>query len=218
MQLALTAIHKAQSLGEIEVFLTKALAESFNLIWVRIVFLSQNIILNQLVELKNSHAVLEIPILNDQGPVATACFGRNLEEPFSQSENHFLQQVTEAVSLALDRFHKMEEAEALKQQWEATFEAISDPIFLTGDDFKVIQANRAFLDKTKKSLKSILGQNGFKIFFKKEVEPKESFQVTENGFVYEVTCQKIHLQERWKYENIFFIFFKRHYSQEANGA
>ncbi len=57
-----------------------------------------------------------------------------------------------------------------KRLWEATFDAIVDPVLLVSDDYRVERANRAAATAAGVDVRNLVGQTCFKIFAKR-VEP-----------------------------------------------
>ena len=56
--------------------------------------------------------------------------------------------MAEAVSLSIERTFQYQKGQELKRQWEATFDAISDPICLTDQNYNILRVNAGFLKKT----------------------------------------------------------------------
>jgi two-component system NtrC family sensor kinase len=87
-----------------------------------------------------------------------------------------LNRVAEAVSLALGRIQKLEESEELKKQWEATFNAVSDPVAIIEANFDIIQANSAI---THRHPQSVVGRKCFEVLYQRD-KPCESCQRGKN--------------------------------------
>ncbi len=51
-----------------------------------------------------------------------------------------------------------------KQEWEATFDSISDPVFIHDSEFNIIRANRAYASAAKMSLSDIIGRRYYEVF------------------------------------------------------
>ena len=69
------------------------------------------------------------------------------------------------MSLAIDRLTKLDQSETLKAQWEATFDAILDPVSLIGSDFTVIRLNRAFANSSGAEPERIIGRKCYEALF-----------------------------------------------------
>ena len=159
--LALLALHQAQSVVEMERRLLNALTPSLNLSALRIVFSAQSSI-QTLISTENIYAVLLS--LNGERE-ASVIFHRESTESFTKAETAFLDQVAEAAGLALDRLMALKESENLKKQWDATFDAILDPLCITTLDFKIVRTNKAFCRIAKKSFSEVIGQDPLLLLF-----------------------------------------------------
>lgn len=54
--------------------------------------------------------------------------------------------------------------ERAKREWEATFDGISDPIFIHDSDFRIIRANKAYSEKAGMPYSQIIGRPYYEIF------------------------------------------------------
>lgn len=75
---------------------------------------------------------------------AQIIFLRSKEKPFSRDETDFLSKLTEFVNLAAERMNQVGEAQKIKQLWEQTFNAITDPVILINNNYEIVQSNQAF--------------------------------------------------------------------------
>jgi two-component system NtrC family sensor kinase len=144
-QRALIAVHKSNSVGEMEKLLTSAISEAFKIQWARIVLGTNRIALDKI-----QHDRLQIPIhtaeLKLQNEVlGSVSFGRKTES-FSRGEKEFLTQIADSVALALGRLKILRDTEEIKMQWEATFNSITSPLALINSKHEVIRANGAFIN------------------------------------------------------------------------
>ena len=144
---ALVAIHRAGSIAEMERLINEALSGALGLSWTRVLFHSQArletaAITEKLVSLHSS------PLTRGRENLGSIYFARDSKSPFSRDEQGFLSQIADAVSLAIDRLTKLEQSEALKHQWEATFDAILDPVSLIDRDYTVVRINRSFAERS----------------------------------------------------------------------
>jgi two-component system, NtrC family, sensor kinase len=162
---ALVAIHRAVSIGEMERLINEALSGALGLTWTRILFQSQS----------------ELGLRNPMGPQILAIhtatltrgketlghiyFARDGAHPFTRDENGFLEQIADAVSLAIDRLTKLAQSETLKYQWETTFDAILDPVSLITDDFTVVRINRSFADRSGSEPEKVIGRKCHEALF-----------------------------------------------------
>src|SRR3990172_5949428 len=54
--------------------------------------------------------------------------------------------------------------EKAKNEWEATFDAITDPLFMHDRDLNIIRANMAYMEYSGKSFNDIMGRPYYSIF------------------------------------------------------
>lgn len=139
---ALFAIQRAYSVTEIENNLHKALSSSLKLSWVRIKFQSQNDNIEQIQALEFSTFSTDLILENKK--LGKIIFARPKALPFSDEDQKFLVQISQAISLAMDRLNQLEKSEFLKQQWKSTFDAILEPVALIRADYELIDFNRSF--------------------------------------------------------------------------
>lgn len=197
---AMTAVHNADSIGQIETRLLSALGELLKLSWVRIFFhINENLEgqLQNLSGLSLFRADLNIGGKN----LGRIVFARDSRLDFTRTEKVALEQIAESVTLALDRLAKLDMAENLKHQWDSTFDAISDPLCLTDDQFHIIKINQAFKNITGLPINQIIGVNCLLAFCGTQTPLKpltESSWIIEKRILtdteprkYEVQTQKI---------------------------
>ena len=89
-----------------------------------------------------------------------------------------------------------------KKEWEATFDALQDPIFILDKDNHVIRCNHAFIDKLNTSFYKVVGQSIFDIT---GMEGIASIQNTSNeyswlGRVYGVSVCPIQLEKQFEHK------------------
>lgn len=165
---ALLGIHRAATTLQMEQTLNEALRKSVNMEWVRVRFENQSLLSQQV----GTHILrVEIPFRDDKlrGEVI---FAKVAGQKFSAGEVDFLFELTEALALALSRVHKLEQAETLKAQWQATFDAIPHAMCLTTRDFEILKLNLAFQQAcSPRSFHSLLGKNCFTAFFGDDFHP-----------------------------------------------
>ncbi len=218
---ALVAVHTANSIGDVESLLLRALKDTLDLEWCRIFFRYHEHMEAQL-DRYGHLSLFKAALIIGQTQFGKIIFARAKERPFSKSENDLLLQVADGVALAIDRLTKLDQAESLKQQWESTFDAISEPLCLTDENFKISRTNSAFAKASGLSYKSLIGSNCFYSFFgasaatqdlsakiiESQARPDQTFKVqkisrgNEPPRTYEVSAQRI------QPDSIFMILFR----------
>ena len=163
---ALVAIHRATSIAEMERLINEALSGALGLSWTRIVFQSAGRLDSALTSADAKlMAVHAVPLMRGKEVLGQIFFARGANAPFSRDENSFLGQIGDAVSLAIDRLTKLEQSETLKHQWEATFDAILDPVSLITSDHTLVRINRSFAERSGAEPEKVIGRKCFAALF-----------------------------------------------------
>lgn len=191
---AMISIHKARSVSEIEVFLFSSLNVTLQLESIRIFYHPQDKLFLEQNKNKLPFSVFKSKLYKEQKPIGSIFFLREIQRPFNKEESDFLSRVSEAVSLALDRLSHIEQSENLKEQWQATFNAISDPVLLISEKYEVIQANEAALKRNPQ--KSFLNTKCYQLLFEKSLPCQhcqfgKKFRLDYKSEIYDVFSQKL---------------------------
>lgn len=207
---ALVAIHRAGSISEMERLINEALKGALGLSWTRVLFQSQARLESQgaLTLLVSLHGV---PLMRGKDVLGHLYFARETDRPFTRDEIGFLGQVADAVSLAIDRLTKLEQSESLKAQWEATFDAIREPVSVIGGDFTLLRVNQSFAEQSGTQPDKVIGRKCYEALFGRTT-PCDGCPIQEGGFasgnfrlkpmktsgdssaIYDVFSQEIHLR------------------------
>lgn len=193
---ATEAIHESGTVPEMEHALTRVLQESLNLLEVRFV-LHQQSSLAQAEGQFGTLCIHRVRLFRDQDTLmGFALFLRDGSWPFTLEEKDFLQKISEAISLAIHRLNQFDITRTLREQWQATFNAITDPVALISSSNEIIQSNTAFQSKMK-SLHPNLATGGRhnRLLFDQE-SPGQSFRLEPNRHrpeTWEVTSQSVNL-------------------------
>lgn len=213
---SLTVVHAAQSVAEIETLLHSALSETLDLDWVRI-FLHTGQHLDEQLNRIRGQALFKFTLEIGAHALGKIVFARKHEKAFTKNEKESLEQISESVTLALDRLAKLDQAETLKLQWDSTFNSISEPLCLTDEKFNIIRTNRAFLQITGLNESRAIGRNCFSAFCGNAAptpmatSPSAFILQRENGSTaepnfYEVTTQRIRVHSNS--DSILLILFR----------
>ncbi len=157
---ATLAIHKARSIGELENSLTDALQLHLGVTATRIRFQSQSVLTTSMA----GNAFHE-PLVLSGTTIGELIILKPNSLRFTEDEIDLLHQIAHAVALGVDRLSKLEQAEVLKQQWQTTFDSISEPLCLTDAQFKILRTNRTFATSVNMEYRDLIGQNCFEKFF-----------------------------------------------------
>lgn len=165
---ALLAIHQASSIAEIEQLLNDSLAATVQTSWIRLFFHPQDELFAKQVQKQLNFTQLQVPLFRQHEKVGSIFFLRAPDHSFSKEESNFLNRVAEAVALALDRIQKLKESEDLKEQWEATFNSMSDPVVMIDTNYDIIQSNRALPSYTSDSEKEANSRKCYKVLYNRD--------------------------------------------------
>ena len=165
---ALMAVHQANSVAEIEQLLNDSLAASVQTSWIRIFFHPQDEMFVKQVNRELTFTQFQVPLFRQHEKMGSIIFLRPPEHPFNKDESDFLNRVGEAVALALDRIQKLKESEDLKEQWEATFNSMSDPVVLIDQNYDIIQWNKALNERLKAQEKESLSRKCYQVLYNRD--------------------------------------------------
>lgn len=140
---SLMSVHQSTSLPDIERLLSANLSTIVDLAWIRIFFKPQDLEFEKQVQQKLTFTILKIPLYVSHEQIGAIFFMRSVDKTFLKDEEDFLTRVAEAVSLALDRIQKFRALENVKEQWENTFNALSEPVVIIDTNYDVVQINRS---------------------------------------------------------------------------
>ncbi|MGZ3775145.1 MAG: histidine kinase dimerization/phospho-acceptor domain-containing protein [Pseudobdellovibrionaceae bacterium] len=165
---ALMAVHEASSVGEIEQLLNESMTATVQTSWIRLFFHPQDELFHRQAQAQLDFTQLQVPLFKHHEKVGSLFFFRAPEHPFSKDESDFLIRVAEAVALALDRIQKLKESESVKEQWEATFNSMSDPVVLIDTNYDIIQSNQALDKKLRERNREQISRKCYEVLFNRE--------------------------------------------------
>ena len=191
-QQASVAVAQAQTLVQIEESLLQALRTPLKIQKCKI-SLSQAFSGSRESMGKAGFVSLAIPLLspnNGQGFGEMVLY-RESSEHFEKEDVDYLERLSEVVALAVQRMLRQDELLILQDQWQATFNAILDPVSLTREDYGVLQANRAFT-----AAGELKSRRCFEVLFQRTVpcpgcQRGGNFTLEMGGKVFEVRSQKL---------------------------
>jgi two-component system NtrC family sensor kinase len=162
---ALVAIQRSLTKQEIEQHLKDALHVALGLSWTRILFRDQ-IFLDQ-VEASSivNMAIFSAPLWRDQDLLGHIYFARDSKKPFTPDEDDFLLQVSDAVGLAIDRLMALEAIESLKQEWDSTFDSVTDALSIVDENYQIVRVNKSYAKKAQTPLENIAGRKCHEVLF-----------------------------------------------------
>ncbi len=167
---AMLAIYQAQSIGEMENNLLLALAPTLHLESLRVFLSPQDQVLLQKKKTNGPFTIFTTPLFRSEERIGSLVLMRQPQLSFSRDETDFFIRVAEAASLALDRLAKREQSMTLKEQWQATFNSVSDPIALINQNYELVQTNSSFWSRTanKTQTPQALGKKCYEVLFNRD--------------------------------------------------
>lgn len=195
----LTAIYRSNDINELENNLNKELLKTFEIQWVKIFYNPEDKYFLEELKTKLDYDYLKCPVYRQNSEVGSVFFMKAKIKPFQKEESEFLTRITEAVSLSLERIEKLYKMEVIKNHWEATFNAIKEPVLLINKNFDVIQSN---LQKKSEGLKC------HKLLFNldspcKDCERGQNFKLDNNNDHFEVLSQNINIDKQDYFINYY---------------
>lgn len=164
---SLLEILKAKSVREVESAIKKTLNKLLPLDYARVIFNQQS----SLVERAPNSYVIKVPLVISQSmPKGWLILGVNRKKTIPEKDLELLEEVAEIASLSVNRILQLEASEGLKQQWDATFDAISHPLCLVDEKMSILRTNKAFSNAVSKKFADLIGENSLKVFFKNNPE------------------------------------------------
>lgn len=195
----LTAIHKSNDVTELENNLNQELLKTFEIQWVKVYYHPEDRYFLEELKSKLDYDYLKFPVYRQNIEVGSVFFMKAKIKPFQKEESEFLSRITEAVSLSLERIEKIYKMEVIKNHWQATFNAIKEPVVLINSNFDVIQSN---LPNKTENLKC------HKLIFNldqpcKDCEKGQNFKLDNNNDHYEVLSQNLVIDKQDYFINYY---------------
>jgi two-component system, NtrC family, sensor kinase len=184
---ALVAIQKSVTRQEIEAHLKDALHSILSLTWIRILFHDQRFVDHIGQNNSSSTEIFSAPLFREKELLGHIYFARDNSRPFQSDEDDFLLQVSDAVALAIDRLSALDATESLKQEWDSTFDAITEPVAIIEEGYDVIRANKSYAERAQLPLDEVAGKKCYKILFDRKA-PCENCELGRSFDLGEVPC------------------------------
>ncbi len=166
LQNTLTSINQVQSTSEIESCLIKSIHPFIPLKYCKISLISPSSVPHK--QIKNKNTILSLPLKNNFNEFGTIIFSIQNRRSLNKTESLFLENISNGVALAIEKLHKLEQAEVLKSQWESTFNAILEPVSIINRQYELIQTNRAFAKFAGLQPRSTLGKKCYEVLFSRQ--------------------------------------------------
>lgn len=138
---ALTTIYLSQSIEDLEKNLNEELLRTFEIQWIKVFSSPKDEHFIKDLESQLQYQYLRFRVHRQNNEVGSVFFMRSVQKPFVKEESEFLSRVTEAVSVATERFENRNKLEAIHDYWKTLFYAIKDAIILVDSEYNIIQTN-----------------------------------------------------------------------------
>lgn len=179
---ALTTVYLSQTLEELEKNLNEELLRTFEIQWIKVFSAPKDDLFVKELEFDLQYQYLRFRIHRQHSEIGSVFFMRSFQKPFVKEESEFLARVTEAVSLATERFENRSKLESIHHYWKTLFFAIKDPIILVDQEYSIIQTNLDHFSAPKKCYEFLFQRDkpcaGCQLGQKFEInQPSDSFDV-----------------------------------------
>ncbi|MCB0348886.1 MAG: HAMP domain-containing histidine kinase [Bdellovibrionales bacterium] len=136
IQRVIVALYTADSIGEMESLLLEALRQAVDLQQVKIVLSN-----TPWTESFSSDVhVLKFPIkMEDQN--LGSCFFVS-QSGWQKADENWLQQITEMIAVAVDRWLSLERGLGMKENWEASFRSIQSKVAVVDENYNLLAHNQ----------------------------------------------------------------------------
>lgn len=81
------------------------------------------------------------PMFERAEPIGVLVVGRSTEAPFSQAELKFIEHLADQMAISIQNTRLYKQVSRATEEWEETFKAVTDPIFLVDIDYNVLRHN-----------------------------------------------------------------------------
>ncbi len=83
--------------------------------------------------------------------------------PFSEKDSWILELAFHPLSLALEKVLTLRLIDTASQQWRSTFDAVSQPISVVDDEFRIVKGNRALAELVGEDVRSLKGKRCYQL-------------------------------------------------------
>lgn len=192
----LFAIHNAKSINDLEKSVSDILAGPYLISWFRIQLTSSEA--NNLEDKKGMLNTYTFTLTDGVKKYGSIIYGRDSSRAFKRDEKDFLDQISESISLCIDRLLQVERNKELQLLWEATFNAVSDPLCLIDQNYNVkianqkfrelrpdstAEANKAHFGPLPKETSAILQANATNYRIRDEKDPSIIYEISRQGMI-----------------------------------
>ncbi|MEW6600512.1 MAG: GAF domain-containing protein [Nitrospirota bacterium] len=108
-------------------------------------------------------STISVPLFKDR-PLGALNLDSTLPEKYSEKDLEILMPIAKHLSIALENALLFEEISKEKREWEKTFDAITDMVWIVDLKGKVLRVNRAVIEKSGRAELSLIQKSSHEIF------------------------------------------------------
>lgn len=150
--------------------------------------------------------VIDLPLKAKDRVIGYLTLGNKIKKHYSDSELFFMEQLATQLSVCLENQRLYEEALRRKVEWEETFRAVKDPIFIIDLDFNLQRVNDAVLSCYQMQENEIAGQKCY-WFLHKRSEPCNPCPALEVMSRHKPSQQQVQLHDGRIFEFFYYPIF-----------
>ncbi len=121
-------------------------------------------------------ATISVPLYKDR-PLGALNLDSTLPDKYSKQDLEILLPIAKHLSVALENALLFEEISREKKEWEKTFDAITDMVWIEDLKGKVLRVNRAVIEKSGRAELSLIQKNSYEIFNNLQITGGENLSI-----------------------------------------
>ncbi len=127
----------------------------------------------QLARTEGIQTIVAVPLMARERASGVLLIASRTPRPDLSGSVPFLEEMGRQIAMAVENVHLFERVARSKDEWERTFDAIRDPLFVHDRDCRLLLANRAYQETAGKTFDEILGRPYYEVYPVRE-EPIET--------------------------------------------
>lgn len=131
------------------------------------------------------------PLISKRRTIGALNIYSNTPDAFPDKEIEILEAFAGATAMAIENSMLMETVVKGQKQWEGTFDSIANPIFIHDRQYKVVRANKAYVEIADISFKDAIGKPYYEIFPKRDGPLPSCKEAVETGKIEPKRIEKI---------------------------
>jgi PAS domain S-box-containing protein len=103
--------------------------------------------INQVLKQEGIHHLLVVPVSGETSDIGVLVLGISGFREHTENERNFLLAAARQLGLAAENRQLLEQVMRSRNEWASTFDSIPDAVFVHDQDYRILRANRAFLER-----------------------------------------------------------------------